>query len=534
MSQKSKVILAAYQQIYQTYGKDITNVKIKVPSPYCPKVKAVDCKKFDPKYRTYNGSCNNLINTWWGASETPQRRLKAPEYDDQVTEPRVRSVADYNRYLPNARKVVLNVFSSPQPNPISEWSHFMTYFGQFLDHDLSLTGQSTYSDRYRKVCKCGSYDPDCFNIPIPSGDYANQDQACMSFVRSSASIANFDCSLGPREQINLQTHWLDLSQLYGSTEELALNLRAKTSGLLRTSLDANGKSLLPLDPNTNCSYNRHSTEYSRRVNCFLAGDKRSEDNSILTAFHTLFLREHNRIAHKLKSVNPNWSDEQLYQESRKILTAVYQNIVYGEYLPTLLGPKVTRLYNLYPLKSGFFTGYRSDLYPQILNEFSTAAFRYGHTLLTNSLYSASSSYKLSDAKPMSFYQFNNQYYVSDMEGILRGVLSDWSAAPSAATNKYLADWLWDGIFSYTSRRWSLPALNIQRGRDHGLPGYNKYRQLCGLNEANKFEDLNNIPLNLIDRLRRTYASVDDIDLFTGISAEFPLDGAMVGATAACK
>ena len=62
----------------------------------------------------------------------------------------------------------------------------------------------------------------------------------------------------------------------------------------------------------------------------------------------------------------------------------------------------------------------------------------------------------------------------------------------------------------------LVALNIQRGRDHGLPGYNAFREICGLGRVNSFQLLTDlIPAKLVDRLRLLYTHVDDIDLFVG-------------------
>ena len=62
----------------------------------------------------------------------------------------------------------------------------------------------------------------------------------------------------------------------------------------------------------------------------------------------------------------------------------------------------------------------------------------------------------------------------------------------------------------------LVALNIQRGRDHGLPGYNAFRELCGLGRVNSFQLLADlIPAKLVERLRLLYTHVDDIDLFVG-------------------
>ena len=62
----------------------------------------------------------------------------------------------------------------------------------------------------------------------------------------------------------------------------------------------------------------------------------------------------------------------------------------------------------------------------------------------------------------------------------------------------------------------LVALNIQRGRDHGLPGYNAYREVCGLGRVDRFAALQDlIPAKLVARLQLIYAHVDDIDLFVG-------------------
>jgi hypothetical protein len=80
----------------------------------------------------------------------------------------------------------------------------------------------------------------------------------------------------------------------------------------------------------------------------------------------------------------------------------------------------------------------------------------------------------------------------------------------------------------------LIALNIQRGRDHGLAPYNEYRALCNLRKAQTFEDLaNEMPKEVIDRFKVIYENVNDIDLYSGGLSENPLDGAIVGPTFAC-
>jgi len=52
---------------------------------------------------------------------------------------------------------------------------------------------------------------------------------------------------------------------------------------------------------------------------------------------TLFLRFHNYIASKLSSLNPFWSDEILYQESRRIVIATIQRVAFEDYLPIIIG-----------------------------------------------------------------------------------------------------------------------------------------------------------------------------------------------------
>jgi peroxidase len=356
----------------------------------------------------------------------------------------------------------------------------------------------------------------------------------MSFVRSMPSVNAFDCFLAPREQLNVQTSWLDLSQLYGYYPELTERLRGE-NGLLKSSRSENNKEFLPLN-SKQCPTNRQAAEYSRRPKCFINGDPRTEDNAILTSITTIFLRYHNKIAKKLYKQHPDWTSDDVFEQTRRIVIAVYNNIIYNEYLPALLGPKLVKKFNLAPLSDGYLKkdGYNSYVYPAVINEFATAAFRYGHTQLAASLHTATRFFKLNEAKSISHYIFNNEYYRENMDSVVRGTLVDWSHAPNPQVNPYLLDHLFADVFYSDSKRWSLPALNIQRGRDHGLPGYNAYREKCGLNRARKFEDLTNMAPSTVEKLKTLYASVEDVDLFVGIYSEFPMERSLVGPTAGCK
>jgi hypothetical protein len=89
---------------------------------------------------------------------------------------------------------------------------------------------------------------------------------------------------------------------------------------------------------------------------YVTGDGRASEQPALTAIHTLFMREHNRLVEGLRVVNPHWEDERLYQHGRRILTAVAQHITYNEFLPRILGWNAINLYELKLRPQGYYKG----------------------------------------------------------------------------------------------------------------------------------------------------------------------------------
>lgn len=152
----------------------------------------------------------------------------------------------------------------------------------------------------------------------------------MPFFRSTAACS---LSLWPdveqvlqRQQINTVTSFMDASQIYGSTAEVQASLRdlAGLNGKLVVNSkfrDPNGRQFLPsVGKRSGC---RQSPE-GERVECFGAGDSRANEGLPLASLHTLFHREHNRIAEALKHINDHWNPETIYQETRKMITALLQ------------------------------------------------------------------------------------------------------------------------------------------------------------------------------------------------------------------
>lgn len=152
----------------------------------------------------------------------------------------------------------------------------------------------------------------------------------MPFFRSTAACS---LSLWPdvdqvvqRQQINTVTSFMDASQIYSNTAEVQFSLRdlAGRNGKLLTNSkfrDPNGRYFLPsVGERSGC---RQSPE-GERVECFHAGDSRANEGLLLASLHTLFHREHNRIAEALKGINDHWTPETIYQETRRIIAALLQ------------------------------------------------------------------------------------------------------------------------------------------------------------------------------------------------------------------
>jgi peroxidase len=183
-------------------------------------------------------------------------------------------------------------------------------------------------------------------------------QRCITFTRSTPSYQNLDCSSQKhREQLNMATAYLDLSHFYGISLGESNSLRTMTKGQMRTSDGVQpNRPYLPKSSSLSCS---SSDPTNKALNCFDGGssDSRLNSNMPLTIIHTLFLRQHNRIASNLALVNPQWTDQRLFDETRRILIATYQHMVYNEWLSASSG----RFSQVAPMPVGFGTKYNNKV-----------------------------------------------------------------------------------------------------------------------------------------------------------------------------
>jgi len=222
----------------------------------------------------------------------------------------------------------------------------------------------------------------------------------MEFVRSASSLKP-QCKLGPRTQLNLISSVLDGNFIYGSDSETADKLRAFVDGQLKSTpvfRKYGLKDLLPLkldNPDDGCIRATPDTY------CFQAGDPRVNEQLVLSVTHILLMREHNRMAAELAALNPHWSDETTYQETRHIMAALIQQITYNEFLPMVLGKDIMAKFSLILERHGYFEGYDATADPSLPASFTAAAFRFGHSLLPSTVERWSTSHKYIGAQRLS-------------------------------------------------------------------------------------------------------------------------------------
>ena len=276
----------------------------------------------------------------WGAAMHGHHRFLSPDFADGISAPRV---ASSGYPLPSARLVSTNVHNGDEPHDHAV-TMLLVAWGQYIDHDITLSAE-VKDQETKKTPKCcdGSKNRNCLPIEIPQYDafYRNHNQKCMNFVRSHAGL-RYNCRLGPRNSFNEITSFLDAGTTYSNTDEKLHELRTFKKGQLKMLplFDKfRMKHLLPLkleEPDEGC------IRPSDDVYCFLSGDPRVNEQTVLAMLHTIFAREHNRIADELSKVNPHWSDETLFQETKAIIAALQQQITYNEFLPMVLGREVKK------------------------------------------------------------------------------------------------------------------------------------------------------------------------------------------------
>jgi hypothetical protein len=446
--------------------------------------------------RSYSGAGNNLSQPDLNQADTVFLRQSPAAYSDGVDAPS-------GPERPGPREVSNTVLDERGRHQDSRQLSGMVWaWGQFIDHDLTSTPSGGKPD---------------WSIPVPAGDKhfdpEGKGQAIIPFSRSLAAVGTGSGTDRVREQKNDISGWMDASMVYGSSPERAAALRAFEGGRLKTSPG----DLLPF--NTMGLINDNPIR-KPETSLMAAGDARANENLGLLSLQTLFLREHNRLVAEFAAKDPSLSDEALYQMARKVVGGLVQSITYQEYLPALLGDNKLEPYQ----------GYRPEVDARISNEFSTAAFRMGHSQVEPIIWRDGAD---GQAIPERDVALLHAYFAPERlsEGGIDPLLRGLAGFIQEPTDEGISFALRNMLFGRPGKGGlDLAALNIQRGRDHGLPDLNTVRKSFGLAPFESFTALTGGDAELASKLASVYDHVGEVDPWVGILCEAPERGAAVGST----
>jgi len=374
-------------------------------------------------------------------------------------------------------------------------SNFIWVWGNFVDHDMSLL----------KVAS----PPEEFDIAVPTGDPTFDPKSVggrlLHFQRSNSTTVN-----GIRQQINANTAFIDASMVYGSDNFRAKAVRANDGlGHLLTSTG----NFLPFNVNGLPNQPERTT---LPASFFLAGDVRANENTPLLIMQTLFVREHNFWADSF--AGQGLSDDDVYQRARAIVCAEIQEITYRDFIPVLLGPNALTTY----------AGYNETVDPRVSIIFSTAGFRLGHTMLpaTLRLLNKRNVATAVDVLGQTIFQ-PNLITASGLEPWLRGLSQDLAEANDPYIIDAIRSFLVGGV---GPAGFDLIALDIQRGRDQGLPSYNQVRIDFGLPPVADFTGVTSDTVLQGKLLAAFPNGPDDADVMVCAMAEPHVNGGQVGET----
>lgn len=473
-------------------------------------------------WESIDGTGNNDNNPLWGSAGTDLLRLAAAAYADGVSAPALagdRSARAISNLL-NDQADPANPsadLATVDQNSLTDYGYV---FGQFMDHDMDLTPDG------------GAALP----IAVAPGDPIGPNP--IPFTRSQTDPLTGTSTANPAQQVTTITSYLDLSQVYGSSDVVARALRTMSGGLMKTSPG----NMLPYDNTT--YFTRAQIKALNMANdsgvvptsqLFATGDRRGNENIELTALQTLFVRNHNQLVAQLQALHPNWGDNKLYQEARMLNIAVYQNIVYNAWIPAVMGANALPPYS----------GYDPSVNATISNEFSTVAFRFGHSLLSADIERQNndgsdiadvnpngSDISLAEAffnpnllNPTSAVDPLTGHTSSDIDPVLKALAGGVSQATDLMATSAVRNQLFGNGGAGGE---DLMARDVQRDRDNGIPDYNSLRVALGLPAVTSFAQISSDP-----KVRKALAmaypgGVNTIDAFEGGLAETHVAGSDVG------
>ena len=455
--------------------------------------------------RTIDGSSNNLLNLDWGAAGAELGTITTNGFADSKNIPG-------GATRPNPRVISNTLFAQTDLlNDPLNLSDFVWVFGQFLDHDMTAVSNSPVETANIPV----NFHDVHFN---PGNSHSN---VMIRMNRSMPRTGSGNSTNNPRKFTNDITSWIDGSNVYGSDQERADYLRSFTGGKLKVSAG----NLLPYNTDTNEADGQSDSAAPHMENenpfnnlLFVAGDARANEQPLLAGFHTLFVREHNRLCDELALTNPGWTDEQLYQHARRMVGGYLQSITYNEWLPTI------------GVHLPDYQGYSHLVYPNATNVFSAAAFRLGHTLLNSNLQMMEDDGTHLGSVTLAEAFFNPAMIAEEngMDRFFKGMAQQVEQKMDGKVVDDVRNFLF-GPPQLGLGGLDLAAININRGRERGLSDFNTIRTDMGLAPYTDFNQVCS-DQEVVTILAGLYDNVNDIDPWVGMLIEDHMPDALFGET----
>jgi Animal haem peroxidase len=446
--------------------------------------------------QSLDGTGNNQAKPNQGAAGQAYTRIAAARYADGRSQP----VSG-----PNSRFISNRIFNDAHQNIFSEVdsSQLVWVWGQFIDHTIGLRQGGT---EVRNIpFNGGSTDPiETFTNTL----------GVIPFTRSAAAAGTGVSNA--RQQVNTQSSYIDAEAVYGTT-------RARLDWLRNGSQDGNpdnnaasllvdGGAFLPRRDERGNAAAAPVMDADGRLaatpnKAAVAGDVRANENIGLTAMQTLFVREHNRIVNVLPFT---LSQDLKFRIARRVVIAEQQFITYNEFLPQV------------GVALPSYQGYNPNVDASITNEFATTGYR-AHSMIHGEMELTAPAANYSQATldqieafgvevedlgdgnvefvvPLNVAFFNpdlveligvgpilaglseERQYRNDeqIDNSLRSILFQ---IPVAGNPECLDGPTMPECFQGVN---DLGAIDVERGRDHGIPSYNQLRQALGLPARTSF------------------------------------------------
>ncbi len=454
------------------------------------------------RIRSLAGDANNTQHVDWGQANTAYIRVARPNYRDRlgtpVSGPPTRAVS--NRIFNDTAQ---NLFSE---NGVTQWGFV---WGQFLDHTFGLRQEQGGEDA-----------PIAFDPADPLEGFRN-DFGAVAFTRTPAAPGTGVSS--SRQQLNTVSSYIDASAVYGDDESRLEWLRAGPVDGRPWNNDAD--LLLPSghlprtlarDPSTPAPTMALMGRLALTPeHAFVAGDTRANENFGLTATHTLFAREHNRIVDALPD---DLAEQEKFEIARRVVGAEQQYVTYVEFLPAL------------GIRLPAYRGYDPTVNASLSNEFAVVGYR-AHSMIHGEFEPIAAPDTYSSAQLEEFEARGIEVEHEDGQVVLviplnlafgspdlfeevglGPVLKGLGSEPQYKNDEQIDNQLRSVLFQVPREGVDptscldgpplpncftgvsdLGAIDIERGRDHGIPSYNDLRAAYGLPPKRSFTAITGEP-----------------------------------------